>query len=51
MIGFVLGLAFESTIVKQAFSPVMGVAILLGLAVYVVRLWRTDPVAALEGAA
>jgi len=51
MIGFVLGLAFDSAVMKQAFSPIMGVAILIGLAVYVVRLWRTDPVAALEGAA
>jgi len=51
LVGFVLGLAVESTILKQAFSPIMGLSILVGLAVYVVRLWQTDPVAALEEAA
>ena len=47
MIGFVLGLAFESAVMKQAFSPIMGLSILVGLGVYVVRLWQTDPLAAL----
>lgn len=51
LVGFVAGLAFESTIVKEAFSPIMGLSILVGLAVYVVRLWRTEPLAAVEGAA
>jgi len=51
MIGFVLGLAFESAVMKQAFSPIMGLAILVGLAVNAVRLWQTDAMAALEGAA
>ena len=51
LVGFVAGLAFESAIVKQAFSPIMGLAILVGLAVYGVRLWQTDPVAALDAAA
>ena len=50
MIGFVIGLALESAILKQVFSPIMGVAILLGLAVYALRLWRSDPVAALAEA-
>jgi hypothetical protein len=50
MIGFVAGLAFESTVLKQAFSPVMGVSILIGLGVYVVRLWQTEPLAELPQA-
>lgn len=38
LIGFVVGLAIESVALKQAFSPVMGASILLGLFVGVVRL-------------
>jgi hypothetical protein len=41
--GFVFGLATESVILKQAFSPIMGASILLGLFVCAVRLlsaWR-----------
>jgi len=51
MVGFVIGLAFESTVLKQTFSPIMGLSILIGLGLYVVRLWRTEPTAALETAA
>ncbi len=51
LVGFVVGLAVESSILKQASSPVMGVSILVGLAVYVARLWRTDAIAALEATA
>ena len=43
LVGFVVGLATESVILKQAFSPIMGVSILLGLLVGVVRVvgaWR-----------
>src|SRR3990172_487589 len=43
LIGFVLGLAAESVTLKQVFSPVMGVSILLGLfvcAVRVLSVWR-----------
>ena len=43
LIGFALGLAAESVTLKQVFSPVMGVSILLGLfvcAVRVLSVWR-----------
>lgn len=43
LIGFVFGLATESVILKQAFSPIMGASILLGLfvcAVRVMSVWR-----------
>ncbi len=43
LVGFVFGLATESVILKQAFSPIMGASILLGLFVCAVRLlsaWR-----------
>lgn len=38
LIGFVVGLAREDVTLKQVFSPVMGVSILLGLFVCAVRL-------------
>jgi len=43
LVGFVFGLATESVILKQAFSPIMGASILLGLfvcATRLVSLWR-----------
>lgn len=39
--GFFLGLAADSTILKQLSTPVMGIGLLLGLAVYTWRLWVT----------
>jgi predicted membrane protein len=41
LVGFVVGLATESVELKRIFSPIMGIAILVGLAVYAARLWRT----------
>lgn len=48
LVGFVVGLALESTIAKQVFSPIMGVSILVGLAVHGLRLWQSDVSAALS---
>jgi hypothetical protein len=41
LVGFVVGLATESPELKRVFSPIMGVSILIGLAVYAVRMWQT----------
>ncbi len=41
LVGFVFGLALDFVDLKRVFSPVMGAAILLGLAVGAVRLVRT----------
>jgi hypothetical protein len=41
LVGFVVGLATESVELKRVFSPIMGVSILVGLAVYAARLWQT----------
>ena len=38
LIGFVVGLALDEVVFKQAFSPIMGAAILLGLAVSAMRV-------------
>lgn len=47
-IGFVFGLATESAILKQAFSPIMGGSILLGLFVCAYRLLRAWRVGRIE---
>ncbi|HSO29782.1 MAG TPA: hypothetical protein VLS28_07745 [Candidatus Sulfomarinibacteraceae bacterium] len=49
LIGFVVGLAAESGLLTQAFSPIMGASILLGLYVCAVRLlraWRQNTIGA-----
>ncbi len=43
LVGFVVGLAIESPIVKEVFSPIMGVSILVGLGVGAARLWGPRP--------
>lgn len=47
--GFVAGLALEQPILKQVFSPIMGVSLLVGLGVLAMRLFekpaRSSPVA------
>lgn len=39
LIGFVAGLATETVVLKQVFSAIMGVSILVGLLTYAVRFW------------
>ena len=41
IVGFVIGLAQKSAIIKQVFSPIMGTAILIAIVTYTVRLQRT----------
>jgi len=41
LVGFVIGLAAESAELKRVFSPIMGLSILVGLALYAARLWDT----------
>ncbi|HEX7948746.1 MAG TPA: hypothetical protein VF494_00240 [Candidatus Limnocylindrales bacterium] len=48
LIGFVFGLATESAILKQGFSPIMGGSILLGLFVCAYRLLRAWRVGRIE---
>lgn len=43
LIGFVAGLALEQVILKQVFSPIMGVGILVGLAEIALRLYARRP--------
>ena len=38
LVGFVAGLAFDVAVVKQVFSPILGVCILAGLALFAARL-------------
>ncbi len=38
IVGFVTGLAQKSAIIKQVFSPIMGIAILIAIVTYTVRL-------------
>lgn len=38
IIGFVAGLLFDVTVLKRIFTPIMGTGLLLGLAVYALRL-------------
>ncbi len=38
IVGFVTGLAQQSAIIKQVFSPIMGIAILIAIITYTVRL-------------
>jgi predicted membrane protein len=40
VVGFVVGLAQQSSLIKQVFSPIMGVSILLAIVVYLVRLQK-----------
>jgi hypothetical protein len=40
---FVVGLVLNTAEIKRVGAPVMGVAILLGLAVLAARLWRLEP--------
>lgn len=42
MVVFVIGLIVDSSNLKQAGSPIMGIAILLGLAILARRLWTSD---------
>ncbi len=42
IVGFVVGLAQKSAIIKQVFSPIMGMAILIAIITYTVRL-QTAP--------
>jgi len=37
-VGFVVGLAQKSAIIKQTFSPIMGTAILIAIVTYTLRL-------------
>lgn len=52
MVGFIVGLALESPEIKRAFSPIMGISILIGLLTFGLRLWAareptdTSPAAA-----
>jgi hypothetical protein len=38
IIGFVIGLLFDVTVMKRIFTPIMGTGLLLGLATYALRL-------------
>ena len=40
---FVVGLVLDAAAIKRIGAPIMGVAILLGLAVLAARLWRLEP--------
>jgi hypothetical protein len=40
---FVVGLVANSAEIKRIGAPIMGLAILLGLAVLAARLWRLEP--------
>lgn len=40
IIGFVVGLLFDVTVLKRIFTPIMGTGLLLGLAVYALRLFE-----------
>ena len=41
LVGFIAGLALEQPILKQVFSPIMGVSLLVGLGVLAMRLFAT----------
>ena len=40
-VGFVVGLALKSTVIKEVFSPIMGTAILIAIVTYTLRLQTT----------
>jgi hypothetical protein len=52
--GFAVGLLFDVTAMKRIFTPIMGIGLFLGLAVYALRLLEirvsgmTEPAAASE---
>ena len=48
LVVFLVGLITEQAVIKQIGSPVMGVAILLGLLVFAMRLRESDLSGALE---
>jgi len=40
LVGFIVGLLAEIQVLKQIFTPIMGISILVAIAVFVVELWR-----------
>jgi hypothetical protein len=43
LLGFAVGLLFEIDILKQIFTPIMGLGILHGVAFFLTRLWTSGP--------
>jgi hypothetical protein len=50
LLGFAAGLLFEIVILKQIFTPVMGLGILHGVAFFLTRLWTGGPRSAVTAA-
>lgn len=43
LVGFLVGLITETALLKQIFTPIMGVSILIAIAVFVMELAKTEP--------
>lgn len=51
LVGFVAGLLFDVTLLKRIFTPIMGLGLYLGLAVYALRLLEIQVAGVLDRAA
>jgi hypothetical protein len=48
LLGFAFGLAFDSAVLKRVSTPIMGLGLLIGIAMYIRDPLKSDPALALN---